>query len=137
MQGLELKKWIVENLKGDVTLNTLRGIYEWMTEDGAKPEAPKEAAPKAETTAKPKTAEKPKAEAPKEDAPALDYQKDVVGRIVAHVSKLTSAGMSPIAAKEKVQGAIKAAFGVGNAKEVPADKWPSLLYTVESVTADE
>ena len=71
----------------------------------------------------------------KEVAP-LDYQKDVVAKILAKVAGLQDAGLDPAAAKAKVQDVIKTTFGVTNAKEVPADKWPTLLDAVAKVSAN-
>lgn len=134
----ELKLHALGAAGGD--LSKAQTIYAWLSGDSSAPVKAETTKAKADKPKAEAPAEKPKAEAtaetPKEEAPALDYQKDVVGRIVAHVSKLTTAGMTPIAAKTKVQEAIKAGFGVGNAKEVPAEKWPALLETVEAVTAD-
>lgn len=105
---------------------------------------------------KPK-AEKPKADKPKAEKPAakpsteqavdeykkaldetaepkpLDYQKDVVAKILAKVADLQVAGKSPAEAKAAVQAVIKTKFGVTNAKEVPTDKWPALLEAVANV----
>lgn len=124
--------------------NQLNGAA--VPEEGQKapsPKEPKADKPKAEKpAAKPSTdqaaAEYKKAldEAPGKDGPVpLDYQKDVVSKILAKVAELQTGDkpLDPVAAKAKVQDVIRSTFGVTNAKEVPADKWPALLEAVANV----
>jgi len=61
-----------------------------------------------------------------------------VSKILAKVAELQSGDkpLDPAAAKAKVQDVIKTTFGVTNAKEVPADKWPALLDAVAKVSAN-
>ena len=109
--------------------------YEFSYEIGSGetiPEKPKTAKPKATKADK---TEEYKA-AVEETAAPLDYAKDVVSKILDKVAALQAAGLTPIEAKTKVQDAIRTTFGVTNAKEVPADKWPALLEAVSKVSTN-
>lgn len=139
-QQYELKLSAVSITNGDV--EKARAIYAWLTEV-ADPGAAEAPAPKAE---KPKAekakADKPKAEAPpaekpvekEAEQPTLSYDTDVLPRIVATVSRLTTAGADPQTAKGAIVAVMKDKFGVSSAKDIPAGKWADLIAALDTVT---
>lgn len=139
-QQFDLKVSAIKFADGDI--EKAKAIYAWLTE---APEAPAAdtPAPKAE---KPKAEKAPKAEAkqvtkPEEakappaevEQPALNYDTDVLPKIVATVSRLTTAGADPQSAKGAIVAMMKDRFGVSSAKDIPAEKWADLIAALDTV----
>lgn len=141
-QQFELKVTAINIACGDI--EKAKAIYAWLTEstealvaDTPTPKAEKaktEKAPKAEAkqVTKPEEAKAPAGEI---EQPALSYDTDVLPKIVATVSRLTTAGAEPVAAKGAIVAMMKERFSVSSAKDIPAEKWADLIAALDTVAA--
>lgn len=153
----ELKNLALDHAGGD--LAKAQAIYAWLIEGTTivNPPAADTATPKAEKTkaeSEAIAAKKPKAETPKreqaqkaEAPPAekavdkevtellspLNYDTDVLPKIVATVSRLTTAGADPQTAKGAIVAMMKERFDVSSAKDITADKWADLIAALDGV----